>query len=383
MVLRNLQIVGSKGTPKDIKIDDGIITGINFSGSFKDDFEINFEDCIAFPGLINSHDHLEFNLYPQLGHKIYDDYVEWGNDIHTKDEEIIRRIEAIPVPLRMQYGIIKNLLCGVTTVAHHGALRANLEDSPIDVIFSTDIHSVRLGGRWKLKLNGLKNHEPYVIHIGEGINSESSEEIDELIRWNLFRRKIIGIHGIAMTKEQSRNFEALIWCPVSNQFLFNKSAGISSLKNNTKILFGTDSTLTAGWNIWEHLRKARELFLLNDEDLFASVTKTASEVWGLKNCGKLCKGKIADIVIVKKKSCNLFDSFYQTEPEDILVILKNGRLVLFDESVKRTSSFITDELEKFNELSLNGKIKFINFDVARILKEVEKFVDRTFFGFKM
>ncbi|MBK8550890.1 MAG: amidohydrolase family protein [Ignavibacteria bacterium] len=384
MILRNLKLVGGIEKAKDIKVENGFISEVNSSGSLTDDVEIYFEDCIAFPGLINSHDHLEFNLYPQLGHKIYDDYIEWGIDIHSKDKEIIKSIEAIPVDLRVQYGIIKNLICGVTTVAHHGACNSCPDDSPVDIIQNTtSIHSVRLGGKWKLKLNWIRNLQPYVIHIGEGLTKESYDEIDEFIRWNLFKRKVIGIHGIAMTEEQSKNFEALIWCPVSNQFLFNKTADISSLKKTTKILFGTDSTLTAGWNIWDHLRKARELALLSDEELFSSVTDKAAGVWGLKHKGKISEGKIADMVIVKNKSNNLFNSFYKTDPEDILLILKNGRIVLFDESVKGILSFITDELERFAEVMLNGKVKFVNFDVTGILKELRKHGLRVFPGYEM
>lgn len=377
MILRNLNIVGGNEYKVDIRIEKKFITGIKTSGILKlskDDFEINFEDCIAFPGLINSHDHLEFNLYPQLGHKIYSDYVEWGNDIHSKDKEIIESIESIPVETRMKYGIVKNLLNGVTSVAHHGAYNACLDDSPIFVIHNcTNIHSVRLGRKWKLKLNWLKNREPYVIHIGEGINNESFEEINELIRWNLFKRKIIGIHGIAMTEEQSKNFKALIWCPVSNQFLFNKTADIDSLKKNTEILFGTDSTLTAHRNIWEHLRKAREMKLMNDEELFASVTKTAAEVWGLDNCGEISEGIIADIVIAKKRSDSLFDSFYQTNPEDILLVLKKGEIILNDESVKASISHQTEELNKFN-INMNGKKKFIKYDTEKIFNEIKEHV---------
>ena len=208
--------------------------------------------------------------------------------------------------------------------------------------------------------------------MGEGINKESFNEIEELIRWNIFKRKIIGIHGIAMNEEQSKNFEALIWCPVSNNFLFNKTAGIESIKKNTKILFGTDSTLTAQRNIFEHLRKAREMKLMNDEELFASVTKTAAEVWGLKSYGEISERYIADIVIAKKRSDNSFESFYQTNPEDILLVLKNGKIILTDESVKDSISEQTEELNTFNEVKVNGRIKFIKYEIEKVLNDLKE-----------
>ncbi len=377
MILKNLNIVGEANGTKDIKVEEGIITNIRDSGHpdySNDKMEINFNDSIIFPGLINSHDHLEFNLYPQLGHNVYQDYVEWGSDIHFRDKEIIRSIESIPSGLRIRYGIIKNLLCGVTSVAHHGAASGIPDDSPISIIKDlTSVHSVRIGGKWKLKLNWIKNLEPYVIHIGEGLNLESHEEINELIRWNLFKRRMIGIHGITMTGKQSENFDALVWCPVSNLFLFNKTADILNLKRNTKILFGTDSTLTAGWNIWEHIRKARELGLMNDEELFSSVSNKAAEIWDLEGYGIISKYKRADLVISKKKHANSLESFFRNDPEDILLILKNGKLILYDESIKEQILLQMKQLRDFVEVNLNGKMKFVKYPVMSIISELNEY----------
>ena len=374
MIFRNLNIVGGNGEDVDINISNEKINMIKPAGSLsfaKEETDNDFRDCIVFPGLINSHDHLEFNLYPMLGHRIYEDYVEWGEDIHSKDKEIIEATEAIPVELRMQYGILKNLVCGVTSVAHHGAYNSCPDDSPVRVIRQgTCIHSVRLGGKWELKLNWIKNQEPYIIHTGEGINSSSYDEINKFISRNYLKRKVIGIHGIAMTEEQSSKFEALIWCPVSNMFLFNKTADISSIKKKTNILFGTDSTLTAGWNIWDHLRTARAMDHLSDEELFLSLTKEAAKIWKLENTGEISEGNTADLVIAQRKSDNLYDSFYLTEPEDIMLILKNGNVILYDETEKDKLSEFTGGGQGFSKFNINGKIKYLNYHKEKVLSEI-------------
>lgn len=378
MIIKNLYITGKEDEPKDIKIENGIISEIESPGFFdhsKNEVTLKFEDSIVFPGLINSHDHLEFNLYPQLGHNIYEDYVEWGKDIHAKDKEIINAIEGIPVDLRLKFGVIKNLLSGITTVVHHGESELLPVDTPVSILKDiTNIHSVRLGSKWKLKLNWIKNLEPYVIHIGEGINKESADEINELINWNLFGRKIIGVHGIAMTELQSKNFNAIIWCPVSNLFLFNKTSDINSLKRNTKILFGTDSTLTSCVNIWNHLRKARELNLMTDVELFSSLTDKAAEVWGLKETGKISNKQKADLVITKKHSENLYESFFRNNPEDILLILKEGKIILYDESVKEQVLHLIIQRDNFNEVSVGGKIKFVNYPVDQVIIQLKEYI---------
>ena len=64
--------------------------------------------------------------------------------------------------------------------------------------------------------------------------------------------------------------------------------------------------------------------------MFFSITETASKVWGLKSKCKIEINKSADIVICKKKYKNNWESFYSINPEDILLILKNGIVVFID-----------------------------------------------------
>ena len=261
------------------------ITSYTENKNFKTRDTIFFEDAIAFPGLINSHDHLDFNLFPQIANRLYYNYKEWGEDIHARNKEIIQSVLKIPQPLRKEWGLYKNLLNGVTTVVNHGE-RLLINNKVISVLQNNySLHSVQFEKKWKLKLNSIfKNNQPFVIHIGEGTDKASHEEMNELIKWNLFKKKIIGVHGVAMDESQAAAFEALVWCPASNNFLLNATAAIDELKIKTTILFGTDSTLTASWNLWEHLRSARDTFLLTDQELFDSLTKSAATIWKENNC---------------------------------------------------------------------------------------------------
>ncbi len=202
------------------------------------------------------------------------------------------------------------------------------------MLFKTIIflHSIQFEKNWKLKLNSpLAKSQPYVIHIGEGTDDASHKEIDKLIQWNLFKRKIIGVHGVAMDEKQATAFEALVWCPASNYFLLNATAAVEKLKSKTAVLFGTDSTLTSGWNIWEHIRLARNSRLVSDQELFEMLTVRPAAVWDLKGLGKIAEHHIADIIIAKRKYISdNFDSFFSLNPEDILLILQNGKIKLFD-----------------------------------------------------
>src|SRR5699024_5393300 len=126
---------------------------------------------------------------------------------------------------------------------------------------------------WRLKLNNVfARKHPYVIHLGEGTDAMAHDEIDTFIKNNFLNRSLFTVHGVAMDEEQAKRFKAMVWCPDSNFFLLNATADIKRLKTKTRILFGTDSTLTADWNIWNHLRLARKTGLMNDRELFNALT---------------------------------------------------------------------------------------------------------------
>src|ERR1700689_3290710 len=123
MIIRGVEIVGEDGGRRDIHLTRARITDVAPSGADRAALEIGAvicHDAIAFPGLINSHDHLEFDLYPPLGHGPYADYVTWREDIHRRDRGQIASIEAVPRPYRARWEAVKNLLSGVTSVATHG-----------------------------------------------------------------------------------------------------------------------------------------------------------------------------------------------------------------------------------------------------------------------
>jgi cytosine/adenosine deaminase-related metal-dependent hydrolase len=377
VLLQNLNIIGTAG-PKDIFIKGSKIETVSPAGSGEckqvNGISLSFTNAIAFPGLINSHDHLDFNLFPQIRNKIYNNYIEWGNDIHTNNKNEIDRVLKIPQALRVKWGMYKNLLNGITTVVNHG-LQLEIEKEFITVFQDCySLHSAGFEKLWKWKLNHpFADSIPFVIHAGEGTDEISNEEINVIARWNLFKRKLIAVHGVAMNIKQVKSFKALIWCPASNYFLVDKTANIDQFKNEVDIVFGTDSTLTANWNLWDHLRLARNENAVIDEDIIDMLTTVPALLWHFENCGKIAAGNIADIVIANANSnMNDLDNFFALNPEDLLLITHNGNIRLFDESLYvqlPANSFV----HNFSKIIINGKIKYVEGDLPGLMNEIKKY----------
>ncbi len=371
LLINNVSILNNPADRFSIEILDGKINSVNSESinSSRNSRTINFEDALAFPGLINAHDHLEFNIFPRLRSKIYRDYLEWGNDIHSLYTSEINAVLNIPINLRLKFGLIKNLLNGITTVMHHGKNSVKKSDQIINVINNYNyLHSVRLEKNWRIKLILNVKRLPFVIHIGEGVGELVENESKELFRWNLFKRKIIAVHGISLNTKFVDKLDALIWCPDSNLFLYNKTANVFELKNRLPILFGSDSNMTADSNFWNHIRIARGLNLLNDKELIDSLTSLASKVLNATGLGKIETGYQADIVVVKKKCEDNYDTFFNTNPQDILLITRFGKIILFDESLKNECEYLN-----YYKFKVNDSIKFADEEIIVTLKQLKKY----------
>jgi cytosine/adenosine deaminase-related metal-dependent hydrolase len=374
MIFHGVKLANS-GQTVDISVSNGKIDKIT-PATITDTttLQLHFNDAIVLPGLINSHDHLDFNLFPQLGNRIYKNYTEWGTYIHRQFKLEIADVLKVPAHLRILWGIYKNLLCGVTTVVNHGK-RLTINHALITVYEDThDLHSAAFEKAWKLKLNNpLKKSLPVVIHTGEGTDEAASDEIDRLIYWNKLHRNLVGIHAVAMTAKQAANFKGIVWCPQSNYFLLNKTAGIQQLKQHTNIIFGTDSTLTSNWNIWDHIAMARKTGLLTDEELYDSLTVNAAKVWDI-NTGQLKNGKDADIIVARRiEGAVDLDAFYGIVPADLLLVMHQGNIRLFDQELLTQLAHHLKN-RHFSLIKVGDAYKYIEGNIEELIKLIKSYL---------
>lgn len=313
-------------------------------------------DTIAFPGLVNSHDHLEFNCYAPNGHPPYRDFLEWSRDVQS-EHLLIESVEAVPKPVRVQFGILKNVLWGVTAVADHGG-RSLGSAAPIAVLAPyQDLHSPELDSSLKL----LCRLGPAVAHLAEGVSAESRHRALRFLSGNLLRRPVAGIHGISLRDDDFAALSALIWCPGSNFFLFGRSADAAAAARRTRLLFGTDSTISAPGTLWDHLRQVRGI--LPDDVLFAALTITASSFWR--------RVQTEDFVLARRVAAAPWDAFYALVPRDILLVAYAGEIVLLDESL---AGEIPGSAE-LSPLTWSGCRKRVRLPLAAMWRSIESAAD--------
>ena len=366
MILRGATIVGGGPDPVDVVVTGERIERVGAPGGAavsKGRTVVDVGGAMVFPGLVNSHDHLEFDLYPPLGHGPYPDFLAWGEDIHRRDAQTIGRVESVPRAARVRWGVLKNLLAGVTAVADHGGTAAARAIWPLRLLPGTSIHSVALDRGWRRRLWAPWHRPPFVAHVAEGVSAAAARDADGLVRWNVFGRDLFAVHGIAMTPAQARRFRAVIWCPLSNEFLYGASADIRALKQRAAILFGTDSTLSGPWSFWDHLRRARAIGALDDASLFAAVTDEASRLWEGRPARRIAAGAVADLVVARRGDGASWDAFYACEPGDIRLVLRAGAPVLADDAVGVG-------VAAGSRITVGGRPKTVAMDVPALLAAI-------------
>ena len=134
------------------------------------------------------------------------------------------------------------------------------------------------------------------------------------------------------------------------------------------VLFGSDSNLTSDPNFWNHIRIARKINALNDEELINSLVLLPGELLKIKDIGKIKNNFRADVVVVKKKSEDNFEAFFNVNPEDILLIIRSGKIILFDESLEHECEYLN-----FSKFKIRGSIKFTDKEIVAIIRKLEDY----------
>jgi hypothetical protein len=149
------------------------------------------------PGLVNSHDHLEMNLFPHLGNPPYSNFYSWAESIYKPKTTPVKEILQVPVEDRLWWGGYKNLISGVTTVVHHNPYYRKVFNRKFPVkVLKKYAWSHSIGHGKNLRKIYLKNrNKPFIIHAAEGNDSDSSSEIPALDKLGVLGPKTLKIWG--------------------------------------------------------------------------------------------------------------------------------------------------------------------------------------------
>lgn len=262
------------------------------------------------PGLINAHDHLQLNNFPRLEYREpYRNAREWIADVNTRmhADPAFKASVAIARDDRLFVGGVKNLLSGVTTVAHHDPLYPALSSAhyPTRVVANCGwSHSLCVDGEENVRRSYQRTPVdwPWIIHAAEGVDKESADEFERLDALGCLGANTLIVHGTALDHAQRMRLEraaaGLLWCPSSNLRLFRKTADVVDLVARGRVALGSDSRLTGARDLLDELHIAAEVSGLGEQALESLVTGHSARLLRLTDRGVLRPGALADLLIL-------------------------------------------------------------------------------------
>ncbi|HYZ86461.1 MAG TPA: amidohydrolase family protein, partial [Bryobacteraceae bacterium] len=269
--------------------------------------ECDLSGHLLLPGLINSHDHLEFNLFPRLGKGPYPNARSWAKDIYLPWTSPIKEHLAIPKSVRLQWGGLKNLLSGVTTVAHHNPYDAAVFDGPFPIrvvrrygwAHSLDFSPDLAARHWETPRTA-----PFVVHAAEGTDPSAQAEVGRLDELGVLDDRTALVHAVGASATDvatlKRRQSSVVWCPSSNCFTLGQTLQREPLESGVPIALGTDSALTADGDLIDEISAARRHASVCAKQLYGMVTTTAARVLRLRRKeGSITAGGVADLVAVR------------------------------------------------------------------------------------
>lgn len=290
-------------TQRDFCVRNGRVA---FSACKESEPILDLTGFLILPGLINAHDHLDLNLFPQLGSGPYTNAKAWAEEIYRPLASPVKEHLALGKRIRLLWGGLKNLFSGVTTVAHHNPYDDVFDDAafPVRVVKQFGwAHSLDFSSDLKARYEETPPEWPFFIHAAEGTDAHARSEVRRLDQLGVLSDRTVLIHAIGVDRTGLDLLQArrcsLAWCPSSNLSLYGETLRPCVLNSGLRIALGTDSAITAQGDFRDEISLACTVGKLEPAECYEMVTAGAAQVLRLNGGqGFIREGGVADLIAV-------------------------------------------------------------------------------------
>jgi cytosine/adenosine deaminase-related metal-dependent hydrolase len=304
-----------------------------------DAYRLDLRGHLVFPGLVNAHDHLHLNNVPPLPHaEPFASSYAWIDAFapHHERSDVVAAV-AVPKSVRHWQGGLKNLLAGVTAVAHHDPWHPALDDPAFPVALLRDFgwsHSLGLADRYgpppRASHAATPAARPWVIHLAEGTDADARGELARLDAMGCLTENTVLVHGVGLTDADVDRViargAAVVWCPASNVELLGRTLRprhARRLFDAGRLALGSDSRLTGARDLLDELYIAASCSDLSPAELLRLVTVDAARVLRFGDRGLVRLGAPADCVVVRA-GADPHRTLLETRRESIRAVVRGG-----------------------------------------------------------
>jgi 5-methylthioadenosine/S-adenosylhomocysteine deaminase len=340
-----------------IVFDRGGISAVNAPPEQlpKDSLRINYDGYI-FPGLIDTHNHAQWNAIPRWrAGRTFKNRYEW-----QADPEYLRKVRSLFYDqvqkngaeyASLKYAEVRALVGGTTTIqSTYSIPEPYLLARKLDASYGAD---TRIGDITKVAEDEIHRFRTGLaagrtrrifLHIAEGKRDDpqSRKEFAALESKGLVRPGVVVIHGVALARQDFHKMADagmfLVWSPGSNDVLYKETAKIlDALEEKVVVALAPDWTITGSNNVLEELKVAHNYSRkclggkVTPRQLFRMATSDAAKVAGEdERLGHLAFGYAADLFLAEKLDPDPFQSLLKTSPRHIHLVFVDGMPIYGD-----------------------------------------------------
>jgi 5-methylthioadenosine/S-adenosylhomocysteine deaminase len=334
-------------------------------------------DGVMFPGLIDLHNHMTWNVLPnwQPPH-LYTNRYEWAEApeyaVALAGPNAAMTAAGASCDMN-RFGEVKSIVNGGTvTVGSYGPSNAAPDRNRCilglarNADFAADLTSPATlnGERYRnfvfpFQLNAEEENllrtvdpnstDPHVmraasVHLAEGTDGAARREFAQFMAHKYARPGVNVIHAVALAPEQirelAREHVGLIWSPHSNFILYGKTADIqTALDAKMTVALAPDWSPSGSAGMLEEIGVAYKYSLtlstrIAEKALVDMATINPAKMAGMDaQLGSIEPGKLADLVVMKRKGATAYQALLLASPGDVLLVAVGGVPVYGDRAL--------------------------------------------------
>jgi cytosine/adenosine deaminase-related metal-dependent hydrolase len=356
---------------------------------------------IVFPGLIDTHNHILFDVFDETDwapSKLYTNHNQWPNEARygamVDAKQYLNGESGSPVSIGCEmekYGEVKALIAGTTSVVGaanpanrecYGSLARTIDQTANDlgsdrVQVATLFPSPSAADAVCRNLQ-VGTTDAYLIHIAEGVDASALREFAKLgtvttVDGCLYSPKTTVVHGTALGEAElsamAANHMSLVWSPRSNVFLYGGGADLTrtanvplALSKGINVALAPDWSIGGSQDLLDELRFADQVDnavwgdVLTPQALARMVTVNAAHALGLDaTLGSLAVGKKADLTVIAGDRARPFDALLSATPSKVQLVLVGGVALYGDLNLEP----LGPALPGCEDLAICGESKFL------------------------
>ncbi len=310
-------------------------------------------DGVLYPGLIDLHSHILYNLrtlWAPGRAEPYTSHNQWP-DADTYSQEITApaRVWSKSPAARevLAYAEAKAIAGGTTAIQgapgttrpYEGFLVRNVDNET----FGTGKDRVSQSALTlepedlRRRAEKMRDGDTFVYHLAEGTSPKLLDEFADVAETGCLRERLVAIHGTALGGEQFGRWSAhpgsLVWSPFSNLWLYRATTDVAGAHAaGIRVCLGSDWGPSGSKNVlgelkvadlWnrQHLDRA-----FSDRELCEMVTANPADALGWQDrVGRLRPGLEADVLVVEDRTDDPYRNLIESTERDVRLVLVGGK----------------------------------------------------------